>query len=79
MAYFPYHAVVKKLIKSGELVNVVFVENFKNGEPTLMLFFKHHAPMPVKKHRFAEYKKILARYGFEVEIPEKFFMILRFF
>ncbi len=72
MAYYPYHAVIRKLIESDELVNAVFVEDYKNCEPAILLFFKHHVPMPVRKHRFEEYKKILAKRGFDIEIPEKF-------
>lgn len=72
MTYYPYHAVIKKMIENGELVNVVFVESYKNCEPAILLFFKHHAPMPVRKHRFEEYKEILSKHGFDIEIPEKF-------
>lgn len=72
MAYFNYHAKVKKLIEAGELKKAVFVEKYKNISPALVLIFKNHAPMPIRKYRFKEYKHFLARYGFEVEIPEKY-------
>lgn len=72
MAYFSYHGKIRKLVKGGELEKVVFVERYKQISPALVLFFKTHAPMPVRKHRFEEYKEFLEKYGFEVEIPEKY-------
>lgn len=72
MAYFNYHAKVKKLVEAGELKKAVFVEKYKNISPALVLIFKNHAPMPIREYRFKEYKHFLARYGFEVEIPEKY-------
>lgn len=72
MAYFNYHAKVKKLVEAGELKKAVFVEKYKNISPALVLIFKNDAPMPIREYRFKEYKHFLVRYGFEVEIPEKY-------
>ena len=72
MAYFNYHAKVKKLIEAGELKETVFVEKYKSISPALVLVFKNHSPMPIRQHRFREYKNFLEKYGFDAKIPEKY-------
>ncbi len=60
--YFNYHARAKNLINSGELVSYEFVENYNKISPALVLYFKNHAPMPVREYRWAEYEEILAKW-----------------
>ena len=72
MVYFSYHGEIRKLVMNGELEKVVFVERYKQISPALVLLFKTHTPMPVRQHRFKEYKEFLKKYGFEVEIPDKY-------
>ena len=61
MAYFNYHAKVKKLITEQKLIGYKFVDKYKNIEPALLLYFfdQAHPLMPVRAHRFDEYLKIL--------------------
>lgn len=59
MAYFNYHAKIKKLINEGKLKGFQFVENFNGIKPALVLFFENERPMPIREHRFNEYVKLL--------------------
>ncbi|MBQ0017374.1 MAG: thermostable hemolysin delta-VPH [Clostridiales bacterium] len=59
MSYFNYHAKIKKLIKDGELIKYEIVENYNGIKPALVLYFKNHAPMPVREYRFQEYFELL--------------------
>ena len=56
--YFNYHAKAKRLIKEGELIDYKIVDNYNNISPCLLLIFKNHKPMPIRKHRFNEYFEI---------------------
>ena len=47
MAYFNYHAKIKKLIEDKELVSFEIVENWNNIKPALVLYFKNDKPMPI--------------------------------
>lgn len=67
MAYFNYHAKVKKLISQGELVYYEIVENYHNISPCMILYFKNNPPMPIREHRFQEYFDIIK----SIEIPYK--------
>ena len=57
--YFNYHAKVKSLIKSGELIKFEFVENYNGIKPAMVLYFKNHSPMPIREYRFEEYLKFI--------------------
>lgn len=72
VAYFSYHAKVKKLINAGELTDFKFVEKYNKISPALVLFFKTAPPMPIRQHRFNEYVCLLKDRGFEIKIPSKF-------
>jgi len=67
MAYFSYHAKVKKLISGGHLVSAKFYERYKNISPALVLFFDNERPMPIREHRFEQYRQILSELGVEIE------------
>ncbi len=55
MAYFNYHAKIKKLILSGKLVSYQFVDDYHGIKPALVLYFKDNSPMPVRDYRWEEY------------------------
>lgn len=61
MPYFNYHARAKKLIKDGKLKSYLFVEEYNGISPALLLFFDdlRHPIMPIREHRFDEYKELL--------------------
>lgn len=62
--YFNYHAKAKKLISSGDLIYYTIVDDYNGISPALVLYFKSHKPMPIRKQKFNEY--------FELLINEKF-------
>lgn len=57
--YFNYHAKAKKLIKEGELCYYTIVDDYNGIKPALVLYFKNHAPMPIRQKHFEEYLKLL--------------------
>lgn len=65
MAYFNYHAKIKKLIEEKELVSFEIVENWNNIKPALVLYFKNDKPMPIREYRWSEYDEILNNYDFK--------------
>ncbi len=61
--YFNYHAKIKKLILSGELIRFEIVENYHNIKPAMVLYFKNNPPMPIREHRFLEYFELFEKLG----------------
>lgn len=59
MSYFNYHAKAKKLIKTGHLVRFEIVPKWGNIAPALVLYFDNNRPMPIRSHRWEEYKELL--------------------
>lgn len=59
MAYFNYHAKAQKLIKDGHLVKFEIVPKWGNISPALVLYFDNNKPMPIRKHKFDEYLRLL--------------------
>ena len=63
MAYFNYHAKIKRLILQGEFLRFEIVENYNGIKPAMVLYFKNHKPMPVREYRFDEYFKLFNTLG----------------
>lgn len=61
MAYFNYHAKVKRLIREGELIKFEIVEKYNNISPALVLFFKNNKPMPIRQNKWNEYFEIIRK------------------
>ena len=63
MAYFNYHATVKRLIMEGKLIRYYFTESYKNISPALVLVFDDikHPIMPIRQNRFDEYLEIISK------------------
>ena len=57
--YFNYQARIKQLIADGHMVDYQVVEKWNSIAPALVIFFDNHKPMPIRKHRWDEYWKIL--------------------
>ena len=57
--YYNYHAVAKRLIREGELVDFRRVERWGNIAPAFVLFFTDHRPMPIREERVAEYTELI--------------------
>lgn len=59
MAYFNYHAKAKNLIASGHLIRFEIVPKWGKISPALVLYFDNNKPMPIRKHKFDEYLRLL--------------------
>lgn len=59
MAYYNYHAEIKKLILSGRLIGYQFVDDYNGIRPALVLYFSGHRPMPIRSYRWEEYLPLL--------------------
>lgn len=68
MAYFNYHAKVKKLIKEGHLLAVQFFETYHNISPAMVLYFDNEKPIPIREHRFVEYVNLIKNSGYPFKI-----------
>ena len=64
MAYFSYHATVRRLLREGRLLGYRVVEEYRGIRPALLLFFDdaRHPVMPIREHRFAEYLPYLSEW-----------------
>ena len=67
--YYNYHAKIKNLIKTNHLTGYKFVEKYHNISPALVLIFDCHTPMPIRKHKWEEYKLFLLHFGINLQIP----------
>ncbi len=68
--YFNYHAKIKKLIQEHHLIGYKFMDKYNKISPALVLLFDCHPPMPIRQHRWQEYKIFLATYGTDLQIPK---------
>ena len=59
--YYNYHAVAKRLIREGKLVDFRRVERWGNIAPAFVLFFTDHRPMPIREERVAEYAELIEK------------------
>ena len=59
MAYYNYHAKAKELIKSNHLVSWEIVEDWNGIKPALVFHFDNHRSMPIRQHRWDEYKELI--------------------
>lgn len=57
---YPYHNLIKKRIKNGELVGYSFYDDYKNiGECMVLYFNTHPFERPIRPHRYQEYFQII--------------------
>lgn len=59
MAYFNYHAKVKRLIFEDKLTGYEFVDDYNGIKPALVLYFLNERPMPIRDYKWQEYIPIL--------------------
>lgn len=65
---YPYHNIIKKRIKNGELVSYEFIDNYKNiGECLLLHFDTYPFERPIRPHKYSEYVEILAEWNRRVK------------
>lgn len=60
---FNYHAKVRRLIKSGQAESFEFLDNYNNISPCLLIHFKNSISMPIREHKFDEYKILLVQFS----------------
>ena len=67
MSYFNYHAIAKKLITDGKLLEYFYIDNYKSLSPALILVFNDlkHPIMPIRENKWDEYKSILPKEKFK--------------
>lgn len=57
---YPYHNKIKLRIKNGELIKFEDVNKHKQISPYLVLYFNTESYIiPIREHRFEEYKLLL--------------------
>lgn len=57
---YPYHNMIKKRIKNGELIDYCYVEDYKNiGECLLLIFNTPPFERPIRPYKYYEYTGIL--------------------
>ena len=61
MAYYSYHATVRRLLGEGKLTAWYFTRRHNQIQPALVLVFNDvkHPYMPLRSHRWDEYLPIL--------------------
>ena len=61
---YPYHNVIKKRIKNGELLGFDYVENYRNiGECMILFFSTPPFERPIRPHKYCEYQEILKEWN----------------
>lgn len=63
MGYFNYHAKIKNLIEEKHLLSAELVDNWNGIKPALVLYFDNNIPMPIREHRFHEYREIFLKFN----------------
>ena len=66
--YFNYHAKIKNLILSNQLLNYGFFEDWNGIKPAMVFFFANHKPMPVRIEKWNEYINLLNEINFKNKI-----------
>ena len=60
---YPYHNIIKKRIKNGELLGYEYVDDYKNiGEGLLLHFRTPPFERPVRPYKYFEYIDILSEW-----------------
>lgn len=59
MAYYNYHAIIKRKIKQNKLIKAEFVNFYNKISPALLLYFNDGTIYPIREHRFNEYINII--------------------
>ncbi len=63
MAYFSYHAMAKKLIAEGHLIDYEIRDSWNKISPALVLYFDNHRPMPVREYLWDDYFLLISRHA----------------
>lgn len=60
--YYNYHAIIKKKLLNGELLEAKVVKEYNKISPCLILIFPDKT-YPIREHKFEEYFKLLEEIG----------------
>lgn len=64
MSYYGYHPRIKQRIRSGELVDHYFTDNYPGiGEALVLVFSTPPFKRPIRPHKYHEYVDILAEWA----------------
>ena len=64
--YYNYHAMAKRLLKSGNCIGVSIFKRYKHIYPALVLYFDNHAPIPIRQYRWNEYLPLIDELGLNI-------------
>ena len=63
---YPYHNLIKKRIRNGEMTGYEYVENYKNiGDCLLLHFSTYPFERPIRTHKYDEYYSIIKKWDEE--------------
>ena len=67
---YPYHNVIRKRIKNGELIGAKLVTDYNgDGERLLLFFTSPPFVRPIRAHAYSKYFDVFER--FSIDYPEK--------
>ena len=62
MAYYNYHAIIKRKILLNKLIKAEFVSAYKKIKPALDLYFNDGSIYPIREHKFNEYLPLIEKH-----------------
>lgn len=68
--YYNYHAMAKRLILSHNTISATIFANYHHISPALVLYFKNHAPIPIRQYMWHEYLPLLANENIQILNPD---------
>lgn len=57
--YYNFHAMAKRLIAQHNTIGATIFEAYHNIRPALVIYFKNHAPIPIRQYMWHEYLPLL--------------------
>ncbi|MGN1201162.1 MAG: hypothetical protein ACI4R8_02735 [Candidatus Caccovivens sp.] len=61
--YFNYHAKVRKMIENGKATYYEILKEYHGISPCMIIYFRDSKPMPIRQHKFDEYRFLLAKFN----------------
>ncbi len=69
--YYNYHAIAKRLILENNTIGATIFSRYKHISPALVLYFKNHAPIPIRQYMWQDYFLLLKQHGVTISNPDK--------
>ena len=70
MAYFNYHAKVKRLIKDKCCFCCSIFSNYHNIKPAMVFYFTNNKPMPIREYMWNEYLPLIKEFKIPINNSE---------